>query len=290
MTVLETWDSFEDGVRRVILEQLDEMNRASVGDADVVHGLRLSCKKIRAWLRLLRDALGDEAFKAENRVFRDLARRLSAQRDADVLHESVEALRDAFPGEAHAGDISAARSALPEVTRESGSVLAMLADVAAVVADARQRIAELPLRRGGRSKSLKQAYRKSCRREKAARRAARNLASDQLHEWRKDVKALRYQLQLVRNVWPKRVGRLETRLKTLAKTLGRHHDLAVLEEQLLASHMPLPPQRLISIRKLIHHRLELAGRKAVRQGRKLAGKRCANLGGGLGRRWKTWAG
>jgi CHAD domain-containing protein len=148
MAVLERWDDFEDGVRRVILEQLDTMGSASANDADLVHDLRLSCKKIRAWLRLLRDALGDDAFKSENRTFRDLARRLSAQRDADVLHESIDSLRDAFQGEAHDDDISAARNALPGVKPQS-DFAAVLAEVSVIVMDARRRIAELPLERGG---------------------------------------------------------------------------------------------------------------------------------------------
>jgi CHAD domain-containing protein len=291
MTVLEKWDDFEDGVRRVILEQLDEMRGASKDEANVVHDLRLACKKIRAWLRLLRDALGNDAFAHENRIFRDLARRLSAQRDADVLHESVESLRAAFPGEAHADDIFAARNALPGASEDNHDLAGVLAEVGAIVEDARQRIAELPLQRGGRVKPLKRAYRKSCRREKTARRAARQEKTpDSLHEWRKQVKALYYQIQLVRDVWPRRVGRLDARLKNLAKVLGDHHDLAVLDEQLLARHMPLPPQRLQSIRKLIHHRLEMAGRKAIRRGHKLSQRPCAELVTGLGRRWKTWVG
>jgi CHAD domain-containing protein len=290
MTVLEKWDDFEDGVRRVILEHLDEMNEASADDPEVVHDLRVACKKIRAWLRLLRDALGKDAFQHENRTFRDLARRLSAQRDADVLRESIESLREAFPDEAHDGDLSAARNALPGVVQKQEDLASVLGDVAAIVSEARRRIAELPLQRGSQGRPMKQAYGKSCRREKAARRAARREATpDNLHEWRKQVKALHYQVQLVRDVWPKRVGRLEARLKTLAKTLGDHHDLAVLEEQLLASHMPLPPQRLQSIRKLIHHRLETAGRKAVRQGRKLSDKTSSGFAAPLARRWKTWS-
>jgi hypothetical protein len=104
------------------------------------------------------------------------------------------------------------------------------------------------------------------------------------------VKVLHYQLQLVRDVWPKRVRRLDSRLKALAKTLGHHHDLAVLEAQLLASHMPFAPQRLQSIRKLIHHRLETEGTKAVHQGLKVSRARCHDFVKGLARRWKTWAG
>ena len=291
MTVLERWDDFEDGVRRVILEQLDMMGSASANDADLVHDLRVACKKIRAWMRLLRDAVGDDAFKFENRIFRDLARRLSAQRDADVLRESVESLRAAFPDDAHADDISAARNALPGPHKESEDLATVLDAVKATVTEARRRIAELPLKRVGRAKPLKQAYRASCRREKTARRAARREPTpDTLHEWRKQVKALHYQLQLVRDVWPKRVGRLDARLKGLAKTLGHHHDLAVLEAQLLASHMPLAPQRLQSIRKLIHHRLEAEGSKAVRQGRRVSRAPCADFAKGLALRWKTWAG
>ncbi len=290
MTVLEKWDDFEDGVRRVILEQLDGMTKASADDVEVVHGLRVACKKIRAWLRLLRHALGDDAFNYENRIFRDLARRLSAQRDADVLHESVEALRAAFPDDAHADDISAVRNALPETRKEAEDLATVVEGVKAAVIKARQRIAELPLERGGRGKPLKRAYRASCRREKKARRAARQACTpDNLHEWRKQVKALDYQLQLVRDVWPKRIGRLNERLKALAKTLGYHHDLAVLEERLLASHAPLPPRRLQSIRKLIHRRLKAEGGKAVRQGQTKCRVRCAGLTRRLAKRWKRWA-
>lgn len=290
MTVLEKWDEFEDGVRRVILEQLDEMAKASADDVEVVHDMRVAFKKVRAWLRLLRHALGDDAFSHENRTFRDLARRLSAQRDADVLHESVESLRAAFPDDAHADDISAVRNALPEPRKGGEDLPTVLDSVKAAVAEARQRISELPLERGGRGKPLKKAYRVSCRREKKARRLARRECTpDNLHEWRKQVKALDYQFQLVRDVWPKRIERLDERLKALAKTLGYHHDLAVLEERLLASHTPLPPRRLRSIRKLIHRRLEVEGRKAVRQGQTKARVQCARLTRGLAKRWKRWA-
>lgn len=290
MTKLGQWDTFEDGVRRIILEQLDQMRRAPDSSEDMVHELRVGCKKIRAWLRLLRDSLGDEAFRHENRTFRDLSRRLSAQRDADVLHESIAALHRAFPGEAHAADISAARNALPDGNKDSGDPAAILSEISGVIAEARARISELPLTRGGRSRPLKQAYRTSCRREKAARRMARRKPGPEtLHEWRKHVKALYYQLQLASDIWPKRIRKLDKILKDLARTLGHHHDLAVLEDRLLASHMPMPPQRLRSIRKLIHHQLERAGRKALRQGRSLSGRTGAGFVRRLGRRWKQWA-
>lgn len=291
MTKLERWDTFEDGVRRLILEQLDEMGRMPDSSEDAVHDLRVGCKKIRAWLRLLRDTLGDEAYEFENRTFRDMARRLSGQRDAEVLHESVEALREAFPDDTHADDITAARNALPRSEGEGGDSAVIMTDITGQIAEARQRISERALNRGGAVRPLKQAFRRSCRQEKKARRTARRTpVAENLHEWRKRVKALHYQLKLVHDVWPKRIEAMDAALRTLAKSLGRHHDLAVLEEQLLASHVPLPPQRLQSIRRLIHHQLEAAGRKAIRQGQGLSRHTCAPFVRRLGKRWRKWEG
>ncbi len=55
---------------------------------------------------------------------------------------------------------------------------------------------------------------------------------DRLHEWRKSVKYLWYQMQLLHDAAPSVLGPLVDRLDLLAEALGDDHDLTVLVELL----------------------------------------------------------
>ena len=67
-------------------------NRAEIPAA--VHATRKHIKKARALLRLVRDELGKEVFKEENRRLRDVARSFSSSRDACVRLQVLERLHD----------------------------------------------------------------------------------------------------------------------------------------------------------------------------------------------------
>lgn len=66
---LNPGESVQDGIRRVIGEQaersLDELTDAHLDQAETIHQMRKRCKKIRAALRLVRNALG-KAYAVEN--------------------------------------------------------------------------------------------------------------------------------------------------------------------------------------------------------------------------------
>jgi CHAD domain-containing protein len=53
-----------------------------------------------------------------------------------------------------------------------------------------------------------------------------------VHEWRKRVKDLWYQLRIVREAWPSTIGEMADRAHELSGLLGDHHDLAVLAADL----------------------------------------------------------
>lgn len=90
----EDWGT---GFSRLLAQQLalaqSELRLCRHGVDEAVHTARKACKRIRAVLRLLRGALGEETFEAENRAVRDAARRLSNLRDARVALETAAALR-----------------------------------------------------------------------------------------------------------------------------------------------------------------------------------------------------
>src|SRR5262245_43326502 len=58
-----------------------------------IHGARKELKRARALLRLLRNAVGDAAYRRANRTLRDVARSLSQARDAAVLLTAIDALQ-----------------------------------------------------------------------------------------------------------------------------------------------------------------------------------------------------
>jgi CHAD domain-containing protein len=55
---------------------------------------------------------------------------------------------------------------------------------------------------------------------------------EKLHEWRKQAKYLRYQLEILRPVWPERMEELVKEADRMGELLGEDHDLAVLRQML----------------------------------------------------------
>jgi CHAD domain-containing protein len=54
-----------------------------------------------------------------------------------------------------------------------------------------------------------------------------------LHEWRKQVKYLWYQILLLRKLWPKQLKRFADQIEKLVDYLSDDHDLAILRERVL---------------------------------------------------------
>ncbi|MGH3666464.1 MAG: CHAD domain-containing protein, partial [Egibacteraceae bacterium] len=84
-----------DQVRRAAVDQL--ATAVSVlhvgGDPhEAVHEARKATKRVRAALRVVRDALGTAAYRQRNVAVRDTARRLSGARDDAVVRQALAAL------------------------------------------------------------------------------------------------------------------------------------------------------------------------------------------------------
>ena len=62
--------------------------------------------------------------------------------------------------------------------------------------------------------------------------ALKDPSDEKLHEWRKRVKDLRYQLELLEPVWPDVMKATAEQANVLSDLLGDDHDLAVLRELL----------------------------------------------------------
>ena len=197
---LKAGESPPEGIRRIALgraekavEELDDAE--GQGDlADSIHSARKDLKKLRSVLRLVRNELGEDLYRAENRRYRDAGRLLSRSRDAEVKVETLSALRERF-GEELPRDLADAW--LTALERERDEIAGQaaseeegsrLAEARAAIAAGREEIDNWPLRDDSWQlveAGLLRSYRRG---RKAMKRTRAEPAAENVHEWRKRTK------------------------------------------------------------------------------------------------------
>jgi CHAD domain-containing protein len=221
-------EPFDEGSRRIAVEQI-ERAQASLHDkrdqAIAVHETRKSLKRLRALLRLIRPAMGEQAFKAENGQLRDIGLSLSGARDRHVLLETIDKLdRAAHLG--RKGLAEAVRQTIAAINGEGtplGTRQALLR-----LGEAKKRLADLQIS-GTDFEVVGPGLERSYRRARRAFSAAYNEPSDEaFHEWRKGAQAHWRQMTLLSRAWPDYLGARAAGARHLSQLLGDDHDLAVL--------------------------------------------------------------
>ena len=226
------------GLRRVArgrAERAAERLREAGEDelAAAIHGARKDLKKLRALLRLVREELGEKTFKRENRRYRDAAQLLAASRDAEVKLQTLRALRERAGGELAPAPVASWERMLEADRDEVASATAaatgarVAAALAAIEAGAAA-IEEWPLADDSWElveAGLTRAYREG--REELGKLGGEG-SDAAVHELRKRVKDLWYQLRLLVDAWPGPLGETVDQLDSLAEALGDHHDLSLL--------------------------------------------------------------
>jgi CHAD domain-containing protein len=220
-----------DSVERVRREQLEAAAASlSAGDdpVEAIHDARKRIKKTRALLRLARPGLSKRDYRRRNRALRDTGRGMSANRDADVLVETVEELAERFAAQYPKTFFAGVKQPLAAHAR------AVRRQVDADAhADALNGLAQdaWPLRDLD-PEALASSVRRTYARGRAAFAVAdREPTAAHLHEWRKRVKDLWYQQRLLEDTWPGVMQAQAKEAKKLSKLLGADHDLAVLAER-----------------------------------------------------------
>jgi CYTH domain-containing protein/CHAD domain-containing protein len=221
------------GVRRVIVGRLEKaaerLREPADGDAlaEAIHGARKDLKKARAALRLVREDLGEKAFKRENRALRDAARTLSASRDAEVKPTTLDALVEA------GGDAPPAATALwrDSLATDRDRIVAECGgtdDAARAIEAVAARAPEWKLRTAGwklLAPGLDTAYREG---REAFAALGEEPSFEAVHELRKRGKDLGYDLRLLRDAWQPLLAPTAAEVHTFTDLLGDHHDLTVL--------------------------------------------------------------
>jgi CHAD domain-containing protein len=281
-----------EGLRRVAVgrnaDALDQLRGESSEDfAGAIHESRKDLKKLRAVLRLVRDEVGEEVYRHENERFRDAGRTLSGPRDAAVKLETLGSLEDLFdgrlPGEKLTGFRDALRVERAEKAREVRD------DRAAAELEAGQEaIQDWPLAADEWSliaPGLERTYRRGRSRFADARAEASDAA---IHEWRKRVKDLQYQLRLVGNSWKPVVDATSDQASELSDLLGDHHDLAILRDDALGRRELFADRALEVLLEAIHERQGDLAHEAVALGRRIYAEKPKAFMRRLHAYWKAW--
>jgi CHAD domain-containing protein len=227
------------GLQRVALEQLDLITwhaaRVEFGDLHI-HGVRKTSKRVRAVLRMIRDELGEVAYRRDNAMVRDVARELSPLRTAAVELEILDSLGVWLPE--LASSAAGLRSRLVAQTDRIRAAMFteswLIDDLMVRLEQARTSIAawQLPADLIPTAHGLGHTYRHGRRGMRRAYAAGR---AEGFHDWRKRVKYLRHQMEILGPILPESDPSMATELATLGEGLGLEHDLTDLAHTVVAT-------------------------------------------------------
>lgn len=227
--------SLQAGVRRIARSQitraLEELDDAGLDPATTVHQIRKRCKKLRALVRLVRP--GFPGYARENAAFRDLARRVSGMRDADVLLATCDGLTECYTGDGGEA-LGPVREWLAADVRPPGerALDDQDAEIREALVAALGRVGEWSLEGKGFEPAAAGLRKTYARARKAMCAVERDGPADAFHEWRKSVKYHWYHTRLLEPIWPEGLHAHARAADRLGEVLGDHHDLAVLSERL----------------------------------------------------------
>lgn len=209
-----------------------------------IHEARKSCKRVRAWIRLLRDDVGPDA-EAARILVRDAGRALSVRRDLEVAMSTMRRLRGSrvLPSSQWRGLESAVRKGMQRRSR-GGEHRAI-----DLLRAARRMIEQWPnddLTPDRVLKALRRGYKRA---RKGWTRCSSRSPATALHEWRKRTKMHYYQSVLLSRRWKALDGQRALSLDVLSEMLGRHHDLEVL--RLALGTLPLRQRKSERVKKVL---------------------------------------
>lgn len=238
-------------VNRILSEQvkaaIDALENPAGSKEERIHSVRKRIKKTRALLRLVRSELSAKVFRRENSKYRAIGQQLSQLRDATVLINTLEKLRQNHPDALSLKTFSALKKAL---VHKQGQVSREFFEEGTKIQDMIDALREASLNVPGLSKThhhfadvgpnLGEIYRRG---RKALRVAWREPSSHNFHEFRKEVKTIWYHTRLLQPAWPGFFAAYADEFGRLGELLGDDHDLGVLAGEIDAERLLLPNKR-----------------------------------------------
>jgi len=283
--------SVGDGVRRIVLQEIglaiDKLDEHDTHPEKSVHEVRKHCKKIRGALRLVRCSFDD--YGNENATFRDLARKLSPLRDAQVLHDTHRYFVEHAAKRAAQPSVSILNEALESYT---GPILANSVEeldrVRGGLAAAREDVDKWSMAGTGFDAiagGLQVTYRRA---RKRLLRSQETIDDDRLHDWRKRVKYHWYHMRLLANAWPRIIKARAGAADHLSGLLGDDHDIAAYLSFLDGINDTALASTAQAIRQCANERRAALQEGSFTIGRRLFAEKPKRFVGRLAAYWNVW--
>jgi CHAD domain-containing protein len=273
---LKEGEPFLEGIYRIgkeeqkaILASLTEHHNPHKG----VHQARKHLKRLRALLKLIRDTWEEERYTEANVYYRDIGRDLSVLRYITSQIEISTQLRGQY--KAQLGD-EGFKKLHQLFLRERKKIQkkkfnkALFEEEVQLIKKDKDRFKALkddgPASEQKVLKSLTRVYRRGYR---GFQKAQAFPETDAMHDWRKRVKYLWHQFQLLEPAWPSLLQSYQETLKNLADALGDYHDLALLQEHLIALQKELPDDFAKQLQGISQKEMERQHSQALHLGKLL---------------------
>jgi CHAD domain-containing protein len=295
--VFKQEQSIAQNINRILSEEvkaaIDTLESPGDSPAEAIHGVRKRIKKIRALFRLVRSELKGQDFKRENTYYRLIGNQLSTLRDATVMINTAEKLRETYPDTISPKVFTTLRKAL--VQQQAGANRDFFDDpdkireVADAFRQARLKVAGLPKHHNGfwmMAPNLKGIYRRA---RKGLKVVIQDPTIHHLHEFRKEVKTLWYHTRLLQPIWPDLFRAYGQELGRLGELLGDDHDVGVLAQAIESDQFRLGnKQTKATVVQLLHeHRTQLQ-KQILPLANRLLVEKAGDFVGRYRRYWKLW--
>jgi CHAD domain-containing protein len=287
-------ESVAQGLRRVAKKELEgaveQLGQSRPPSDDAIHEARKSVKKARAVLRLIEADRGGGLGGSRKRL-RTVNRALSRLRDADVMKEVLATLNRKNP-RLFSEHTFARLQAQLTAHKEDATRTA--------IANGSLKVAARELRKLRRAaKRWRPAHRRFAalgngievthrRGRRAMARAMKRQTGAEFHEWRKQIKALSYELRLIDCC--SAALRKDTRALHHAETyLGDDHNVGVLCAYLSLTHsLVYNPMELVRLRRAADRYQRSLRKKAVASVRAIYAVKPGVYRDRAKRWWKAW--
>jgi len=245
---IETREQLPTAIRRIVEEQRD-MAKAALqnhnNQHEGIHKARKHFKKLRALMRLVRDEIGEKAYKKQNVFYRDLGRSLSDLRDATSLLEALELLHEVygdFVKNQAFKDVEAALQEEREHIQAQYETVNPVEDVITKLEESENYVDSLNITANSWDELLDSTKRVYKRGYNAFQKSVEKPTPKNIHEWRKRTKYLWYHYRLLKISWKPVLNEFAKETHELSNLLGDHRDLTLLKEKIEELEGQLTPK------------------------------------------------
>lgn len=229
------------------VDKLAQLLQEEPAGAEYIHRIRVHIKRQRAWLRLQRVKVDEFYWKDMDLTLRNHASALGQARDKQIVRDK---LKDFSTRAVSADEINAIKRVIRNCDKEEvvtsidwpALKTALLADLA-VFREYYMHIHSLQELR----KDLKRHFKRTIRSANRAYTEGRSF--EDLHRFRKNVKALNYQLGYLNKGFSNRAKKEKKNFSELGEILGHIHDIDVVQNfinQLPARRLYKPERKVLA--------------------------------------------